>query len=333
MSIRRPIIALLVLAAMAAGCAVDATQEANYSQNRVLKAWIKVNHPGARLFGENGVYILDMDNGSGAAVTDSCYVWAHYTKKSLDQTISSTNIRELSEQLGNYSNKSYYGSRIWRIDQGYLPNGLEEVMKTMRAGGHATIALPIDAQSHDYSMYDAFSGVSGSDNQIIEFTIDTLVTDVYAWQDRTMREWFFRNYAVADTLLEHLYLKKLVEKTEEADTVAQGATVNVRYIGRLMDGMVFDTNIEDTAKFYRIYNSGNSYQALTITYYKDDFSQLEDDNSVVKGFARAVSKMNYGEKAVTLFRSDLGYGEEGSSPSIPEYCPLVFWLYVEPKDI
>lgn len=333
MSIKRPITALLLVAAIAAGCAVTATEEDNYSQNRVLKSWIKVNHPGARLFGENGVYVLDMENGTGTAVTDSCYVWAHYTQKTLDQSITSTNDRNLAEQLGQYSVKSYYGSRIWQVDQGYLPVGFEEVLKTMRAGGHASIALPVEAQKHDYSMYNAFSSVSGTDNQIIEFTIDTVVTDIYAWQNRAMRDWFYRHYAVSDTILEHIYLKKLVEHTEATDTVAHGTTINVRYIGRLMDGMVFDTNIEDTAKFYRIYNSDNAYDALSITYYKDDFSQLENDNSVVTGFARAVSRMNYGEKAVTLFRSDLGYGEEGSSPSIPEYSPLVFWLYIEPKNL
>jgi hypothetical protein len=42
--------------------------------------------------------------------------------------------------------------------------------------------------------------------------------------------------------------------------------------------------------------------------------------------------MNYDETAVTAFSSDLGYGESGSNPAIPEYTPLSFWLYIEPKD-
>ena len=42
--------------------------------------------------------------------------------------------------------------------------------------------------------------------------------------------------------------------------------------------------------------------------------------------------MNFGETAVTVFNSELGYGEKGKSPSIPEYAPLYFWLYIEPKD-
>ena len=42
-------------------------------------------------------------------------------------------------------------------------------------------------------------------------------------------------------------------------------------------------------------------------------------------------RMNFGEKAVTVFGPQLGYGEKGSSPSIPEYSPLCFWLYIEPK--
>ena len=98
-----------------------------------------------------------------------------------------------------------------------------------------------------------------------------------------------------------------------------------------MDGRVFDTNIEDTAKFYRIYKSNGSYNALSIEYYRTDTTKFSSANSVVKGFGKGVTLMNYGEKAVVLFNSQLGYGEKGSSPSIPEYSPLSFWLYIEPK--
>lgn len=146
-----------------------------------------------------------------------------------------------------------------------------------------------------------------------------------------MKQWFQEHYGVSDTASMHLYIKKIEEKTEETDTVSEGATVKVRYIGRLLNGQVFDTNIQDTAKFYRLYDSDNSYDALNVTFYKTDGEKLLEDNSVVTGFAKAVSMMNYGETAVTLFNSELGYGEKGSSPSIPEYSPLVFWLYIEPK--
>ena len=143
-----------------------------------------------------------------------------------------------------------------------------------------------------------------------------------------MRQWFRERYQIADTTAEHLYLKKLEVHDSEEDTIPEGRTISVRYIGRMMNGQVFDTNIEDTAKFYRIWDSSRSYNALTISYYKNNEEQFNQDNSVVTGFGRAIQHMNYNEKAVTLFSSQLGYGESGSKPSIPEYSPLVFWLWI-----
>ena len=323
---------MLLSAALATACAVDPTEDENYALDRVMEAWIRVNYPGLTTYGDSGAYVLEMDKGNGQAIGDSSYVWAHYTKRKLDGTVISTNVRQLSEQIGEYTVTTDYGSDIWRVDKGYLPEGLEKVIKTMRVGGHASIALPKSASAHESALYSAFNNLTEAYNLLVDVSIDTVMNDITDYQDRMMKTWFREHYAVSDTLFEGLYLKKLIEKTEETDTIPEGNTAHVRYIGRLMDGRVFDTNIEDTSKFYRIWKSGGTYDALDVQYYKTDDSKLSSENSIVTGFAKAVCQMNYGETAVTLFRSDLGYGEKGSSPSIPEYSPLVFWLYIEPKD-
>ena len=333
MSFRKTIFAALFLSGvLAVSCAVSPEEDENYSTDRVMKAWMNVNYPGVRTYGNTGAYVLEMEQGNGPAVSDSSYVWAHYTKRALDQTITSTNIRQLAEQLGSYTATSYYGSSIWQVDKGYLPDALEAILKTMRGGGRAKIALPASASSHDNTLYSAFSGTSESSNEIIDLTIDTVMTNIYEYQERTMKAWFQNHYASTDTLVEGLYFKKLVKKESESDTIPEGNSVSVRYIGRLLDGSVFDTNIEDTAKFYRIWKSDGSYSALSINYYKTDDTKWKSENSVVEGFGRAVLQMNYGEKAVAVFNSTMGYAEKGKSPSVPEYAPLCFWLYIEPKD-
>ena len=322
-------ILLLPLLLLTGACAVDPEEDSGYFYDRVMKAWLNVNYPGVQPFGTTGAYILSIDRGSGPAVTDSCYVWAHYTKRDLEQTIVSTNVQSLSEQIGGYTTSTYYGSDIWRLGQGYLPDALEEILKTMRAGGSVKVALPLSASSHDYSLYTAFSSTSETDNLLVDVTIDTLVDDIFDYQDRVMREWFREHYARTDTVAEGLYLQKLEEHPN--DSITDGTSVSVWYIGRLMNGQVFDTNIQDSAKFYRIYDSNKSFTALSFEYHKPDSEELTSNNSYVKGFAKALSMMKYGETAVTLFNSELGYGDKGSSPSIPEYSPLVFWLYIEPK--
>lgn len=331
MKLKRVLFPALLLAALATACAVSPETEEFYSLDRVMKAWMNQYYPGVKTYGDTGAYVLDLVQGSGEAVTDSAYIRVHYTKTALDGTVSSTNEKTLAKQLGEYAVSNWYGGNTWRVDQGYLPDALEAVLKTMRAGGRVRMAIPASASSHESRMYDAFSTTSESDNMIIDVTIDTVITNIYNYQENIMRRWFIANYQVADTTAEHLFLKKLEEHTSASDTVSEGATVSVRYIGRLMNGQVFDTNIEDTAKFYRIWSDSGSYDALSISYYKENTEQFSQNNSVVDGFGKAVLHMNYDEKAVTLFSSQLGYGESGSNPAIPEYSPLVFWLWIEKK--
>lgn len=334
MRVRKSILATLFLAGLlAASCAITPEEDANHSADRVMKAWINVHYPGLTPYGDTGAYILESEPGSGPAVTDSSFVWAHYVKRNLDQTIAATNIQHISEQIGNYTATTYYGSDIWQIDQGYLPKALETILKTMRGGGRVKVALPLSASRHAQALYNAFSSTSESDNLIIDLTVDTVMTDIYDYQERTMRAWFQEHYASTDTVAEGLYFKKLEEKTADTDTVAEGNTVKVRYVGRLLDGSVFDTNIEDTAKFYRIWRSNGTYNALDLNYYKADESKFRSENNrFTTGFGKAVMQMNYGESAAAVFSSKLGYEEKGSSPSIPEYSPLFFWIRLEPKN-
>ena len=324
--------ALLLAASLAVSCAVDPDEDSNAAYDHMMEAWIRVNHPGVKPYGSYGAYVLQMNQGSGSTVPDSAYVRVHYTKRMLDGTIADTNIKELSEQLGTYTVASCYEGNTWRLDQGYLPDALEEVIRAIRAGGQATVALPLSASSHDYTVYDAFKSSPEANNYVYELTVDTVINNIFQYQENLMREWFRDHYASVDTIVEHLYFKKLVETPADTDSVKEGNSVKVRYIGRLMNGQVFDTNIEDTAKFYRLWSSSGSYEALSISYYKEDKDQFDSNNSVVKGFGQAVLHMNYGETAVALFNSSLGYGDSGSNPAIPEYSPLFFWLYIEPKN-
>lgn len=325
------IVSLLLAVSLAISCAVEPDDDEDLAFDHMMTAWIRVHYPSVKPFGTHGAYILEMDKGDGAVIGDSAYVRVFYTKRTLDGTIMDTNVEEVAKQLGSYDASYNYAGNTWRMTQGYVPDGLEEVMRTMRSGGKAAIALPKTASSHLYSLYDAFSSTEEANNYIYELEIDTVVTDIISYQDKEMREWFRTHYASEDTLSAHQYFKKLEEKTANTDTIAEGSSISVYYIGRLINGQVFDTNIEDTAKFYRIWSSSREYSALSMTYHKSEDESSSSTNDVVEGFEQAILKMNYGEKAVTLFNSELGYGEAGSNPAIPEYSPLSFWLYIDPS--
>lgn len=308
-------------------CAKTASQSSASILDNVLAAWMRVNHSDRTdVRTDSGAYVISFDQGSGATAGDTSYVLVHYTGRYLSGDIFDTNREDLSEQLGKRDVKTYYGSDIWQLGQGYLPFGVEEALKGVRAGAHLEIALPVAASKRLLTLYNAFTSEI-ADNVIYEIDVEDVVDDIMAYQQRQMDEYRDKTYPGLEPVSEGFYFKSFgVQKI--TDSITDGKKINVRYVGRLMNGQVFDTNIEDTARHYRIYSSDTDYSAFELTYYQD-LSQFLENNNCIEGFARALAGMNYTEKAETFFWSNLGYGAAGSKTSIPEYAPLRFELFVE----
>jgi len=320
---------ILALAFAAFSCARTASEDSNDMYARVLAAWVRVNYGKDIHPNDSGVYVLNFVQGDGTQVGDSSFVYAHYVCKDLDGNILSTNKEDLCKQLGTYSKTDYYGSDIWQMGMDAIPVGLEPIIRTMKAGAKATVALPVGQAAVSTSGYNAFS-TTYSDNVIYEIELERVEEDVDALQDEALKEFSQKYFNCMDTTAAGFYYS-LVSTTDGCDSIPDEREISVWYIGRLLDGKVFDTNIEDTAKFYRIYSSSGSYEALTITYYKE-LSDFLSNSSYVQGFTYALSMMKFGDTAETFFRSDYGYGAGGNGASIPEYSPLRFTLYIQPSD-
>lgn len=102
----------------------------------------------------------------------------------------------------------------------------------------------------------------------------------------------------------------LVPKPDSA-LVADGSTYSVRYQGRRMNNMLFDSSTFD----------------VTI-----------GSSSLVAGFTEGLKKMRVGEKANIVFPSALGYGAQGSqsssgttAPTIRPFSPLYFQVEILKK--
>ena len=88
----------------------------------------------------------------------------------------------------------------------------------------------------------------------------------------------------------------------DGETVADGALVTVQYTGLLLDG---------GTEFDSSWSRGGTPISFSTT-------------GVVPGFAHALVGQKVGSRVVTIFGSDLGYGDAGSPPSIPGGASLVF---------
>jgi len=309
------------MALVLCSCAEDKNESDRSIQERILDAYIKEKFPQAKKL-ESGLVMIDFQQGSGEELERRDGGYFEYTTQSLSGDYIETTDEELAKQLGSFSNSNYYGPVLYEMGYKTTYKGLEEVMIGMKIGGKAKFILP---------PWLSVTGSNGdrweeSANLIYEIELKEVINNIDNWEADTMRRYAAIHYPGLDTLSSHFYFKKLHDA--KADSL-ESETVQVRYIGRLLDGWVFDTNIADTAKKYGIYDTENDYNALDFKH-SNDIETMEQDNSMVRGFCMALKDMSYGDKAFTMFGSKYGYDYTGKDPIGP-YQPLIFWLYIEPK--
>jgi len=347
--------AFVVLAfAALAGCAKEKDLTEREVQERILDAYIQANCPTAQIL-TSGLTILNLEQGSGSiapGTNDGIYI--HYNTYSLDGTSQSTTDSIKARMLGTYDPGIYYGPSLFILNSS-CTEGMRELLGKLHKGGSVTAIIPpwLTASKSSAGSYST-AGQQSTVNMIYEIKAGTVINDVNKFQidslesysrryfspriDSTAYGWYFRNFTHPSGI-------------PAADTVKAETSVGVWYVGRLLDGYVFDTNIRDTAKKYRIYDSTNDYSPLSVTMgetYKDmtTYGSSSSSNnqstgsngkqSLILGFVRAIKSMTYADNGVTFFMSGLGYGADGNMTSgkgVPEYAMLRFDIWVaHPSD-
>ena len=339
----KKIIIILLAVICLCGCGKSKKTQTYEAAERYLKAWVQVQkqkHP-EYLWKETalGSWILEETEGRGQAVgefTDSLYLRVSYTIYEQDGTISGTNISRLAKQLGTYDETAYYGP-VTMYAKG-LYAGVEEVIGSMKKGGRCKVLIP--AWLLTYDRYDTAAEYleKFSDNTITNSIYEMELVDsfegIMQWGADSLGRYLSANFperygkdpvkAAADSAgafgFYYVSTKAPSVKKELTDT-----TVYINYIGRLLNGRVFDTTIRDTAIRYGL-NRDNTYEPVSISL-GDSWSDVTmgtSDSKVVSGFARTICKMGPYEKGTGVFISSLGYSYSGSGSSIPAYSPLRF---------
>lgn len=119
-------------------------------------------------------------------------------------------------------------------------------------------------------------------------------------------------------------LKILTLKEGAGEKPKSGQKVNVFYAGYLSDGSLFDSNYEDIAHKFGIFNparkQGMGYEAIPMDY--------SPEARLIAGFREGLMEMKVGDKVRLFIPSHLGYGEAGAGNVIPPNAKLVFDLEI-----
>lgn len=343
---KKTLLYLSLAALLLSACAKDPKTGASESAKRFLDAWVHVNHPDATLT-PLGAYVLEETPGTGAAAgsyDENPYVRVHFTIRSLSGAVSVTTDERLSRQIGSYEPQGFYGPAIWNRKDHALPAGIEETVASLRVGGSRTVVIPgwlmgTDSQTGLPIIYDTaqeyLDNVSGGTPAIYDIRLEDVIKDLDKWETDSLARYMtatFPGVAAADSLKYGFYYQRLAAPSSEKE-FAKDTTIYINYIGRRLDGVVFDTNIADTAKFYHIYNSSRNYAPVSVTW-ADKADEIKmNQSSIISGFAIGLFNMHADEKASFAFGNGLGYGSSGGKNThmVPPYASLRFDVEMVPE--
>lgn len=335
-------IAMIAVVVAVSGCAKTAKQGPNEANIRYFKAWAEVNYPNAQTT-PFGSIIIEKEDGNGKKIEGDGYLYADYIVTDLVGNVTSSTDEETARRLGTYQNTNYYGPQIINMYAGTVHKGVAEALEGMHVGGHLKVAIPGWLMTNeDYDTAEQYENrEADSDECIYEFRIKDFVEDVIQWQVDSIGAYFnshkdvFGGMTVADTVKNFtgMYYKQLKAPVDTTSFKAD-TTVYINYIGRLLNGKVFDTNIERVAKDNDLYSSTRDYTPAKISW-GDSYSDIQmDGSSIITGFALTLWNMRPMEKGIGIFTSPYGYNTSGSGGSIPGYSPLLFEIELveEPED-
>lgn len=373
--------AVAVIAMLATSCAKQEEDPIEDQRERSFEAWVEKNAPNAQKI-DGGVYIEKLysstqagaltpsgnSNSSSDNTGESEWVMINYTGREMTTgNVFVTRDPEIAKHQGTFTyythytsdyvpytpyNSLYYSSNLNLIPGNYLALGQMKEGDIYRVYIPSSLAYGSSGYSYVSSGFDGQNALGANLPVIMDLELVKVIKDPSKYEASLVQ-----NYAVSqmglnlsDTVRTNLYRKHISYGKETRDTVKDGETVSVYYVGRFMDGFVFDTNIEDTAKKHNLaqYYDDTHYEALSVEIgaSEDTDDGTTSENAVVVGMDAALATMLYGESSQIIFTSTYGYGSSGQFPTysssstttstvassiIPPYTPLIFDVMVTPK--
>lgn len=346
--------ALYIAAALfLAGCAKTVIPGPNEANKRYFDAWMQINHPNVSPTGL-GIYVIDDKEGSGPSVTDNGFALVDYRISSLEGNISSYTDQETAKQLGDYSITDYYGPKFWATFKTTIQAGVGDALYGMKVGGYRKVIVPSwlmtskeFATAQDYLDYYDEDDSPTYSSTVYEITVRDFTEDMNKWQIDSVVRFFgndkvmiagtpadqvFAGMSEADSVKTGFYYKQLAAP-KDTTTFKKDTVVYINYTGKLLNGLVFDTNIERVAKDNNLYSSSKAYEPMQINWGEkyEDLTMTSSKSDMIPGFAMTLWQMRAMEKGVGVFYSNYGYGNSGSGSSIPGYAPLIFEIELVAK--
>lgn len=210
-----------------------------------------------------------------------------------------------------------------QVQQPQTLDDLMDVFTQLTAGDSARIAIPVDSLFKNREMPPY---LSKHDSVLYLLKIRKVQTLEQAMAEHKTAEEKIKNEEAARIVNYVASLHPAPKMTASGlyyqilqPTVKRkplpGDTLLVNYIGRTLDGKVFDTNLQVEAQKAGVFQQGRPYEP---------FQFVVKAGQVIPGWDEGFLLLHEGEKARLIIPSSLAYGAQGGGSAIPPYNPLIF---------
>lgn len=110
-------------------------------------------------------------------------------------------------------------------------------------------------------------------------------------------------------------LKYMITSPSAGRKVIAGDTILVNYVGKTLNGKVFDTSLQPEAAAAHLVQPGRNYEPIKV---------IVGQGQVIAGWDEGLQLLNEGAKATFIIPSNLAYGQQGAGQDIGPFSTLVF---------
>ncbi|MDR2886183.1 MAG: FKBP-type peptidyl-prolyl cis-trans isomerase [Rikenellaceae bacterium] len=364
----RTFFVLACAALLMASCAKNESENASVVERDILAKWI-ATHVSDPTLAEHadGLYtIVKQSTSSLDALTpaDGDWVEVIFTGYAMptppmavypqDGKVFVTRDAGIAAQQLGSSNlyRTHYAAKKMSMTEGY--NGMTTAMfrtlqmmkkgETWRFFAPSGITYGSSVSSYSYG-YQGQSALGGGVPSYMDIELVNVIKDLTQYEQDSVWNYAKRNLGKTvetDYVKDrpYLYLTQEYLGVDQADTktdtIGVDSTLNIYYVGRFLDGFVFDTNIDTVAQ--RVWGS--------TTGGRTPYEYKPSSGGLIQAFYDAImtvpeggTNMRYNSWGHMVFKSDYGYGSTGQTPNttnyateIDPYTPLVFDFYIAPWD-